>query len=47
MRERAALVDGELTVADNQPHGTVVMVRLYPPGVSDAEEPPETDNLSA
>jgi signal transduction histidine kinase len=47
MRERAALVDGELTVTDNHPHGTVVAVRLYPPGVSDAEEPAETDNLSA
>jgi len=47
MRERAALVDGELTVTDNRPHGTVVAVRLYPPGVSDAEEPPESDNLSA
>jgi signal transduction histidine kinase len=47
MRERAALVDGELTVTDNHPHGTVVAVRLYPPGVSDAEETSETDNLSA
>jgi len=47
MQERAALVDGELTVTDNHPHGTVVTVRLYPPGVSEAEEPPESDNLSA
>jgi signal transduction histidine kinase len=47
MRERAALVAGELTVTDNTPHGTVVAVRLEPSGVSDTEEPPEADNLSA
>ena len=47
MRERAALVDGDLTVTDNAPHGTVVAVRLDPSGVSDAEESRETDNLSA
>jgi signal transduction histidine kinase len=47
MRERAALVAGELTVSDNPPHGTVVAVRLEHSGVSDREEPPETDNLSA
>ena len=47
MRERAALVAGELTVSDNAPHGTVVAVRLDHSGVSDREESPETDNLSA
>lgn len=47
MRERAALVDGDLRVTDNLPHGTVVAVRLDPSGVSALEEPPETDNLSA
>jgi signal transduction histidine kinase len=47
MRERAALVAGELSVTDNAPHGTVVAVRLEPSGVSDTEEPPEADNLSA
>ena len=47
MRERAALVDGELCVTDNAPHGTVVAVRLEHSGVSELEEAPETDNLSA
>jgi signal transduction histidine kinase len=47
MRERAALIDGELTVTDNSPHGTVVSVRLGSTGVSELEESPEADNLSA
>jgi signal transduction histidine kinase len=47
MRERAALVDGELTVSDNHPHGTVVAVRLDHSGVSEWEETPEADNVSA
>jgi signal transduction histidine kinase len=47
MRERAALVDGKLTVADNSPHGTVVSVRLGGHGVSSQNEPPEADTLSA
>jgi signal transduction histidine kinase len=47
MRERAALVDGALTVTDNAPHGTVVAVRLDPSGVSELEESRESDNLSA
>jgi signal transduction histidine kinase len=47
MRERAALVDGDLTVTDNSPHGTVVSVRLNGPGVSVQEPPAEPDSLPA
>jgi signal transduction histidine kinase len=47
MRERAALVSGELRVDDNRPHGTVVSVRLDGIGVSDREDSQEADNLSA
>ncbi|HEY3527547.1 MAG TPA: ATP-binding protein [Nocardioides sp.] len=48
MRERAALVSGELTVTDNTPHGTVVTVRLDgPPGVSTPESVAEADTLLA
>jgi signal transduction histidine kinase len=47
MRERAALIDGELCVTDNRPHGTVVAVRLEPAGAAEVEEQRETDNLSA
>jgi signal transduction histidine kinase len=46
MRERAALIDGALTL-DDSPQGTVVAVRLEPPGVPEAQDPPETDHLSA
>jgi signal transduction histidine kinase len=45
MRERAALVSGDLTVVDNLPHGTVVAVRLS--GVSTPELAPEADTLLA
>jgi signal transduction histidine kinase len=48
MRERAALVDGDLTVTDNSPQGTVVSVRLTGPGGSEQEETPaEPDSLPA
>jgi signal transduction histidine kinase len=47
MRERAALIDGELCVSDNRPHGTVVAVRLESFGASEVEERRESDNLSA
>jgi len=47
MRERAALVDGELTVTDNRPHGTVVSVRLEGNGVSAQEPVAEPDTLLA
>jgi signal transduction histidine kinase len=47
MRERAALVSGELRVEGNLPHGTVVSVRLAGVGVSDREDSREADNLSA
>jgi signal transduction histidine kinase len=47
MRERAALVDGDLTVTDNRPHGTVVSVRLNGPGVSEQDPPAEPDSLPA
>jgi nitrate/nitrite-specific signal transduction histidine kinase len=47
MRERATLVDGDLTVTNNSPHGTVVSVRLNPPGVSEQEPPAEPDSLPA
>jgi signal transduction histidine kinase len=47
MRERAALVDGDLTVTDNSPRGTVVSVRLNGPGVSGQEPPAERDSLPA
>jgi signal transduction histidine kinase len=43
MRERAALIAGELHVLDNTPHGTVVSVQLN--GVSSAEHAPEADTL--
>jgi signal transduction histidine kinase len=47
MRERAALVDGDLTVTTNSPQGTVVSVRLNPPGVSEQGPPAEPDSLPA
>src|SRR3954452_24741170 len=47
MRERAALVDGDLTVTDNSPRGTVVSVRLNGPGASVQEPPAEPDSLPA
>jgi signal transduction histidine kinase len=47
MKERAALIDADLSVHDNAPHGTVVSIRLDGSGVSDREEPQEADNLSA
>jgi signal transduction histidine kinase len=47
MRERAALVDGELTVSDNSPHGTVVSLCLEGSGVSSQKKSSETDTLSA
>jgi signal transduction histidine kinase len=47
MRERAALVSGELTVLDKNPHGTVVAVRLDGPGVSSAEASTSPDTLLA
>jgi signal transduction histidine kinase len=43
MRERAALVDGELRVSDNRPQGTVVSVRLD--GVSSPEVAVRADTL--
>jgi signal transduction histidine kinase len=46
MRERAALIDGELTVTDNRPHGTTVSVRLEGSGVSSQESSAEPENLS-
>jgi signal transduction histidine kinase len=47
MRERAALVDAELEVLDNAPHGTVVSVRLEGIGVSQRDEVVEADTLLA
>jgi signal transduction histidine kinase len=48
MRERAALVSGDLQVTDNVPHGTVVSVRLDgPPGVSQRDQVHEPDTLLA
>ena len=47
MRERAALVAGDLTVTDNSPHGTLVSVRLDGPGVSTPEAGVEADTLLA
>jgi signal transduction histidine kinase len=47
MRERAALVDAELEVLDNAPHGTVVSVRLDGVGVSRRDEVVEADTLHA
>ena len=48
MRERAALVAGDLTVSDNVPHGTVVSVRLdASSGVSPQEATVEPDTLLA
>jgi signal transduction histidine kinase len=43
MRERAALIAGDLSVHDHEPHGTVVSVRLN--GVSPPELAPEADTL--
>ena len=43
MRERAALVAGELHVSDNVPHGTVVSVRLN--GVSSPAPATRADTL--
>jgi signal transduction histidine kinase len=47
MRERAALVDGDLTVTDNTPQGTVVSVRLNGHGVAEQEPPAEPDSMPA
>jgi len=47
MRERAALIDAELEVADNLPRGTVVAVRLTGNGVSAADPEVAPDTLSA
>jgi signal transduction histidine kinase len=47
MKERAALIDADLDVHDNAPHGTVVSVRLDGSGVSDRAEYSEADNVSA
>jgi signal transduction histidine kinase len=47
MRERAALVSGELTVRANAPHGTVVAVRLDGPGVSSSDTSESADTLLA
>jgi signal transduction histidine kinase len=48
MRERAALVAGDLSVSDNTPHGTVVSVRLdATSGVSPQEATVEPDTLLA
>jgi signal transduction histidine kinase len=47
MRERAALIDAELEVADNLPRGTVVAVRLSANGVSAADPETGPDTLSA
>jgi signal transduction histidine kinase len=47
MKERAALIDADLDVHDNAPHGTVVSVRLEGNGVSEREDSAEADNLSA
>src|SRR3954452_16397245 len=47
MRERAALIDRELEVLDNAPHGTVVSVRLDGIGVSQPEHAVAADTLLA
>jgi signal transduction histidine kinase len=47
MRERAALVSGQLTVHDNAPHGTVVGVRLEGLSVPSQEAPTPVDTLPA
>jgi signal transduction histidine kinase len=47
MRERSALIDGELSVTDNSPHGTVVSVRLEGTGASAPDAVPEPDTLLA
>jgi nitrate/nitrite-specific signal transduction histidine kinase len=47
MRERAALIDAELDVIDNAPHGTVVAVRLDGLGVSQPEQVVAADTLLA
>jgi two-component sensor histidine kinase len=47
MRERAALIDGQLSVSHNSPHGTVVSVRLDGVGVSAAGSVIDTDTLLA
>jgi signal transduction histidine kinase len=47
MRERAALILGELAVSENTPHGTVVAVRLDPVGVSQPEPSVPADTLLA
>ncbi len=46
MRERAALIDGELTVVDNRPHGTTVSVRLEGSGVSSLQSSAGPETLS-
>jgi signal transduction histidine kinase len=47
MRERAALVDAELEVVDNAPHGTLVSVCLDGSGVSSPESSVAADTLTA
>jgi signal transduction histidine kinase len=47
MRERAALVDGKLSVTENAPHGTVISVVLGAPGVSPTEASVPADTLLA
>jgi signal transduction histidine kinase len=47
MRERAALIDAQLEVVDNAPHGTVVSVGLDGIGVSQPEQLVEADTLLA
>jgi signal transduction histidine kinase len=47
MRERAALVAGQLTVSGNSPHGTVVAVRLDGNGVSHTDASVQADTLLA
>src|SRR3954449_1756370 len=47
MCERAALIDAELEVVDNAPHGTVVSVCLDGTGVSRSERVAEADTLLA
>ena len=47
MRERAALIAGELNVTQNVPHGTVVSVRLEGSGVSPSETVAQPHTLPA
>jgi signal transduction histidine kinase len=47
MRERAALVSGDLTVTDKTPHGTVVAIRVPGHGVSSPEPTTPAETLLA